>query len=174
MNLGDDTFFDSVSKNLHTNLKICSFSERNDSLLMWSHYALNHTGFCLEYRFTDLTEYPISFQIYPTHYTNEVFDMNSCIKSGLDLFSMAILSSINKHTDWQYEIEWRSFLWNRAIITQKIPAPIPTGIYFGAKSDISNRNTRQAVDFCLDNRIDMYQMKLATEKFELRSHVLTY
>ena len=28
--------------------KICSFCETNDNLLMWSHYAVDHKGFCLE------------------------------------------------------------------------------------------------------------------------------
>ena len=34
-------------------LRFCSFSERVDSLLMWSHYAKHHTGICIEYVFSD-------------------------------------------------------------------------------------------------------------------------
>lgn len=110
---------------------------KSDSLLMWSHYASNHTGFCLEYQLTDLTQHLFPMQLYPIHYTNEIFDMNASTKSRLNIYSMAILASISKHIDWQYEHEWRSFLWDNAIITQKIAAPIPIGVYFGAKSNMS-------------------------------------
>ena len=30
-------------------LRISCFSSRLDSIVMWSHYASNHTGYCVEY-----------------------------------------------------------------------------------------------------------------------------
>jgi hypothetical protein len=35
-------------------LKICSFSETPDSIIMWSHHADQHRGFCIEYGVEDL------------------------------------------------------------------------------------------------------------------------
>lgn len=39
-----DKFFKNLAKNFY---KICSFSETNSSILMWSHYADSHKGICL-------------------------------------------------------------------------------------------------------------------------------
>lgn len=44
-----------VKKSRETTFLSC-FSEVNDSMLMWSHYAHSHTGFCLEYNFKSLIE----------------------------------------------------------------------------------------------------------------------
>jgi len=49
---GDRCAFDKYRnslKEIFQNMGVCSFSESPDILLLWSHYADNHKGFCLEY-----------------------------------------------------------------------------------------------------------------------------
>ncbi|MGG0425831.1 DUF2971 domain-containing protein [Priestia megaterium] len=62
---------------------ITCFTERNDSILMWSHYANNHTGFCLEYDFkkpNNITFNPLIIEyLYPIRYNKELFDLSSYI-----------------------------------------------------------------------------------------------
>jgi len=47
------TLFDKLAARLNElvkeKLRICCFSEVPDSILMWSHYAKHHQGFCIEY-----------------------------------------------------------------------------------------------------------------------------
>mgnify|MGYP002227506002 FL=1 len=38
------------------------FSERNDSLLMWSHYADEHRGLCIGYNLHDLIK---NYELFP-------------------------------------------------------------------------------------------------------------
>ena len=40
-----------VLKQARDSLRVACFSETNRSILMWSHYAKNHQGFCIEYDF---------------------------------------------------------------------------------------------------------------------------
>jgi hypothetical protein len=44
-------------KDIQKATKLCSFSECNDSILMWSHYAKDHKGFCVEYDLTTASIY---------------------------------------------------------------------------------------------------------------------
>ena len=47
--------------------RVCSFSQTHRSVLMWSHYAQHHTGFCVEYPAKKLLQIP-RFQIFPVMY----------------------------------------------------------------------------------------------------------
>jgi hypothetical protein len=50
----DDYFMDDYFRK---RMYVCSFSEINDSILMWSHYAKNHTGPCVGLAVTN-SSYP--------------------------------------------------------------------------------------------------------------------
>lgn len=95
--IGDNFFFQAFNRTLSTGLKICSLSEVNNSILMWGHYALNHTGFCVEYDFEDFSRAPFPLQLYPIHYTDEILDLNLSYSSGLNLHNIATLASIEKY-----------------------------------------------------------------------------
>ncbi len=41
--------YQNVSAGVRASLGVICFSERSDSLLMWSHYADNHNGICIEF-----------------------------------------------------------------------------------------------------------------------------
>lgn len=45
------------------------FSERNDSLLMWSHYADEHRGLCMGYNLHDLIK---TYNCFPVIYSDEM------------------------------------------------------------------------------------------------------
>ena len=110
-------------------------------------------------------------QLYPIHYTNEILDLKLCYNSGLNLYNIAILASIAKYTGWEYEHEWRLFMWD-TIITNKIPSPPPTAIYFGAKSNMDDPFIRQTREFALTKKIIQHRMELAFDKFELKPRIL--
>ncbi|MGN6580164.1 MAG: DUF2971 domain-containing protein [Bordetella sp.] len=38
-----------LAKNIETNYRVYCLTPRDDNLLMWSHYAKNHTGVCLQF-----------------------------------------------------------------------------------------------------------------------------
>ena len=85
---------DDFAQSLREKFNIISFSEENSSLLMWSHYANEHKGFCIEYS----TNKFMSF--FSVMYSNKIPNalVNEC---------NIPLSMIIKSKDWQHELEWR-------------------------------------------------------------------
>lgn len=93
-----------------TNMKygVLSFSERWDSLLMWSHYADNHKGFCVGVNkevLTQLhfgTEGPVNYvKEFPNFHPNEP-----------DWRRRIIYKTYHKSYEWAYEKEYRfTQLW---------------------------------------------------------------
>lgn len=63
---------------LKDNIHLACFSETHKSTLMWSHYASNHKGFCIEYNFKELgLNNPFLRFIFPVIYTETIFDMKN-------------------------------------------------------------------------------------------------
>lgn len=76
-----EEYFDDLrhqfSNQFQENLGIACFSEDVRSILMWSHYAENHTGFCLEYpviNINQLSDYQNYHGLYPVQYNNKLSD----------------------------------------------------------------------------------------------------
>ncbi len=119
--------------------QIACFSEKNDSTLMWGHYADSHKGFCLEYNFQEVLKkcscdcndirgcnnFMLNFSIAPVIYNDIRFDATTYLSTVLQdhLCKVAqipmklyhedtlIISKclLTKSKDWEYEKEWRLF-----------------------------------------------------------------
>lgn len=121
---------------------VCSFSARPDSVLMWSHYAANHTGICLRFLLPSDCTHPVA-------YAKERPVINR-IKMALgekdwNAYGRTLLT---KADFWDYEEEWR---W----LTTDGPGEKPFypkslwGIIFGARA---TRATRDLVASWVDAR----------------------
>lgn len=101
-------------------------SERNDDILMWSHYSDNHQGICLE--FDGLSDFMApAMQV---RYSSDRPTINRFKeKSSMAMMEKALLT---KSSQWDYEYEWRIIHQVAGI------GPVPfdhhtlTGIIFGA------------------------------------------
>ena len=60
---------DKESEKLQQKVFVACFSERNNSMLMWSHYAEQHTGLCVGYRLHELIK---KYNIFPVIYNNQM------------------------------------------------------------------------------------------------------
>lgn len=123
-------------KKLKQSSYIGCFSETYESILMWSHYAMNHTGFVLNYDFQSQFEIEITVgdkkhigshfidkQIFPVHYSQNRYDATEYIELHMiDNFFNQIGIDYNipffdklfyykfllkKSLNWKYEQEWR-------------------------------------------------------------------
>lgn len=115
---------------------ILSLSQKWNSMLMWSHYANNHRGICLEFEFDD-------------NHCEELEKVDYDSPRGIsakDLYRWRVNSDIEaaqrvrhsfiftKSSDWGYEAEWR------ATRSPSGSAPSPfklRSILFGARCDSS-------------------------------------
>jgi hypothetical protein len=101
---------------LRRRLRVLCLCENVHSTLMWSHYADQHRGMVLGFD-TAAIENGFKRPLAPVEYLKrppELFDLESWIKSYVfgvhwnpDSERMAQQWLLAKHTDWQYEKEWR-------------------------------------------------------------------
>ena len=110
-NLSNKKFEDATKKlkegilEFRNSVAISCLSRKSDSILMWSHYANHHQGFCLCYDINDL----ISLEkiLLPVWYREE--KVRPFIKKGktLALNNRNKEIYIQKSKIWDYEEEWR-------------------------------------------------------------------
>lgn len=123
--VGENVIKEQMSK-VYLEKGVSCFSEKNDNLLMWSHYAGNGKGICLEF---DTAFEPFS-KVRCMKYKSEMPLINLtpmlCDKDYeqvLDLFH-------TKSVDWQYEKEWR--VLHKDVGTKFcFESKALTGVYFG-------------------------------------------
>ena len=106
-----------------------SFSLDPVSTLMWSHYAKDHTGFCIKYRRRD-SNILVSGLCQPVMYRNSMprvsYNVSTPTKEAIDVVFWT------KSESWEYEREWR--LRYPRIDSYTYPGLlIPYGVIFGLK-----------------------------------------
>lgn len=150
-------------------------SEVYDSMLMWSHYARNHTGFCIEY---DFKESDMFYKhLYPVTYIKDRYAV-----SKADMLSenteWIYKTTCRKSNVWAYEKEWRIVTANfNKVMPQKLKYPNGKYVldlkknikafYLGAK--ISENFKEEIIQFGKKNSIDIYQMVLSPSTYELNA-----
>lgn len=160
---------------MKTAFKLCSFSERVDSTLMWSHYANYHKGFCIEY---DIKSVPpdnyVSRFLYPVAYSDSIPDLTAHTQRGIDdpefnnLYPNLI--GLRKASDWAYEREWRLLFANGILDKpQSYAMPKPTMVYLG--SHISEKHQNEITEIC--GRIDVPVKKMQHSLTEYKMQSVT-
>lgn len=104
-----------------------SCTNKPENILLWSHYADGHKGFCLEF---DTTFYPfqgLEINIQGVHYKKEY----PSTRSALAIFgNIWIDPLITKSSEWAYEREWRLIVDKGASFCNYEPKAL-SGVYFG-------------------------------------------
>lgn len=134
-------------ESLKANRTFC-VAEDNDNLLMWSHYAKDHSGAVLELWSLPEEDNPLSVsspvqytETPPPFFTEEEFLNYFCGLCTLDLPALTRRSVYTKSSHWSYEREWRVYY----PLSEK-PGPFDEvglrssefkAIYFGCKAEPS-------------------------------------
>lgn len=153
--------------------KLCSFSERVDSTLMWSHYANYHKGFCIEYAIRAASpESYVSRFIYPVIYSDELFNLTEHFARSRDdhefnnLYPNRI--ALQKAADWAYEREWRLLISNGLLDKpQPYPMPKPKHVYLGSK--MSPTEEDEMVGICNGLGIPVSRMRLSSSTYKMEA-----
>ncbi|MGQ0687755.1 MAG: DUF2971 domain-containing protein [Limnobacter sp.] len=109
---------------------VTCFSEKNDDLLMWSHYGGRYKGVCLEFN-TAIEPFE---KVKPVRYLPDLpkVDVSSILlRNNFD--SVAELYC-TKSSSWSYEREWRA-LHSTAGTSYVYPSEALIGVYFGPDID---------------------------------------
>jgi hypothetical protein len=105
---------------------VSCFSEVNDELLMWAHYADKYTGFCLEFS----TNNELFDKARKVDYVENMPKLNikSIYADGERDEMMNLFCTKSK--SWGYEKEWR-VIHGKAGTAYTYPREVLTGVYFG-------------------------------------------
>ena len=174
--------------NNHTqNLGITSFTECDyTNVLMWSHYANSHEGYCIEY---DLSNLKInennSNYLYPIFYTKEIYDLTKYIflflksqayhTKEINIANYITLATLFKAKDWAYEKEWRLVitkpLFNLKDKDKQYPFIKPSALYIGLKANENLRST--LIKIARTKNISIYQMEQNYKEYKLNKKQIT-
>ena len=175
---------DKAVKKTKESALISCFSKRNNSILMWSHYANSHKGVCIEYErpesidFKDVeyknsrpfikmykaVSHDIALDILQKKETDD--EITSYLKETLDPFFI-------KSTDWSYEEEVRC-LYSRTKLPDNISYDgkryildigYPKAIYIGCKA--AGDELDHLYNLAENRGIPVYFMKKSEDTFDV-------
>lgn len=101
---------DNIESCIQASLGLLSLTERNDDILMWSHYSESHSGFCLEFDSSIfdpelLKQVTYSDDVYRVQCRVDDQEQGVVVPVDTDEYLIGICNT--KKIDWQYEKEWR-------------------------------------------------------------------
>lgn len=143
---------------------ICCFSRKNNSILMWSHYANNHKGFCIEY-YTGNNSHGIN--PLDVNYTDLFVKANFYKEKQKALFHMIF----TKAKQWDYEEELRSinthFIDFESRKIRFLKEDVKS-IYLGVKIEDQLRDKIfTIVKEVYDNKVQIFKGSLSPNTFEI-------
>ena len=120
-------------------LKAFSFEENNN--LMWSHYADEHRGICIEYNF-NCAPAEVTRHLYPVQYSDKRFTFQNPYRLKPHQFLL-----LRKSTDWKYEKEFRLIYKKSDLPTDSynIKLNCITKIIFGLRTQQSDMDLVKSV-----------------------------
>jgi len=114
-----------------------------DEILMWSHYANNHKGVCLEFEIFD--EEIIKGQLLDINYDDNISSIDTVERLPLGHLSLNITANgkflKTKFKNWSYEQELRTYVLDEDVNSNGKAKPFLgrlTAIYFGRNSSLPN------------------------------------
>lgn len=129
-----------------------------DNVLMWSHYAAEHSGLCLEFD----GKSPIFEEATPVTYSSERVRVN-LIDS--DYSQRTVL--LTKSLDWHYEQEWRLIEVGTSPGVRIWPPEALTAVVLGAR--ISEADRARVMEWVARRspKIAVRQASMSTKKFKV-------
>jgi hypothetical protein len=158
-----------INSDFNNRFGILCLSEKQDNLIMWSHYAKNHKGFVIGFdskstyfdqRKNESDLIRILTKVEYKEERPELMLYNSD-KTGYDLAAYLIkFALLTKSTHWIAEQDWRMIVDIRTadLIKENVslfrfPVSMITSLYFGVKME--NELKAKLIQACKDKKIDV-------------------
>jgi hypothetical protein len=159
----EERAYEILKRTLQTTLSkagVLCLSATSLEILMWSHYADNHKGFCIEYDFSEDSGLRKSAR--PVQYQNEMPDLSVTGTDEEHRTEYIQKCVFTKAKQWKYEQEWRVLHpeGNRAV---NASGEI-TSIIFGARMSITDKQMLALATKHLTN-IQLRQAVLCEDRF---------
>ena len=144
---------------------ILSLSAQNDNILMWSHYADEHKGICIEFR-TDI-EPSLFTQAHPVVYDEKYpqFDLHEVVTNE-ELRSSAAWM-LTKSPLWEYEQEWRVLDFKVRNEEKSFPAECISGVVLGCRIPANEKQKVERWVSSFSHDVAVYQAQRSRTHFRL-------
>lgn len=149
---------------------IVSLAESASDILMWSHYADNHKGICIELDRNENNELGNPEVTSKVKYTQSYPSLNSKILLDSDKFNSSLQRVLyTKSKQWEYEKEWRTFKQQGGIV-YPLPGKIKS-ITFGIRS--SQMDIEIVKKLIIGTEIMLFQAELKLGEFGIKFKKIT-
>jgi len=163
MRLENDNKMYEIVSNIENNAGILCLSKRNNSTLMWGHYANSHKGYCIGFDETNLINFirdklEENVEIYDVKYIDEIPKFNYA--KALDReYVMEVVNHrfSSKHFDWKYEKEKRIIIADFRNQLLKLSPDIYTHLIFGYKMNKTERKELTILSKELYSNINIFE-----------------
>jgi hypothetical protein len=146
---------------------ICCFSRKFNSILMWSHYANNHKGFCVEF-YSNKRENGVN--PLDVNYTDSFVKANFYKEKQKALFHMVF----TKSKQWKYEEELRSINTHFTDFNSRKMSFLKEdikSIYLGVNCEPQQKKKiLSIIENIYDNKIQLFEGSLSNNSFEIEWH----
>lgn len=172
-----DTEFSDMQKTANR-FRVACFAQTPYSMLMWSHYAKYHQGFCIEYETPEYSDdnADIYHNLFPVIYTDTRTPLTELSLSWnstgtltnenlWDFYKYCLLS---KSLDWKYQQEWRLISCDTHITDENYNCKFfkIKRVYLGNK--MSAKDRLEIVDICKSQGIPYTGVTIAPNQFSMR------
>lgn len=148
---------------------VSCFSEKNNDLLMWSHYGGRYKGYCLEFS-TDCEPFT---KMRKVKYTDKMPEFDA-IKAMLnDDFDEILDLFCTKSQSWSYENEWRC-LHHHAGTLFTYDAKALKAVYFGPDIDQQSMEIVCLILLGQNPEVEFWRGLRSQERFEVNFGKFTY
>ena len=144
--------------------------------LMWSHYSENHSGFCIEYDFSDWDYESFGGCLLPIIYSQEMpqipwkYATTKSSEAQQAFMKELLFGLLMKDDIWEYENEWRILIPQNN--GAKYIMPKISCIYLG--KTISEENKEKVIEIAKDKCISVKQIKTDRCKYDLHTVDIEY
>ena len=121
-------FAKEIARHLATNIGLCCLSTTNTNILMWSHYAQEHQGYCLEFVASDTT--PFFGEAQKVSYATD-FPVINYFNTPRDVQLDFVF--LTKFEGWKYEEEYRIVDHQEGAGLRAYPTNLLKSITFGMR-----------------------------------------
>ena len=156
--------------NFLKNRGVACFSEKNDDLLMWSHYGGKYRGICLEFN----TQLPPFEKVKQVQYVETLPQLDVAeILLEAGTFDHIRDLYCTKSKSWSYESEWRAI--HQVAGTEYIyPTQALTAVYFGPDIDKKSLEIVCLILKGQNESVRLFQGMRSTSKFRVEFNEFNY
>lgn len=159
-----------LSDHIRSGFSVISLAEVPSSILMWSHYSKNHTGFCIEYDFSIISSEDLRRRFcFPVYYRGKITDATRYLAktdpATINIYFGQYICLL-KSDEWAYEKEWRIvFPTGPTHASAEYLMPKPSAIILG--THVNSKDEKWMRKYCENNKVPLKKMQQKRNAFRL-------